>query len=67
MSRLPFPPISEQACQNCRYVRLRKHLGRQRLSCCRHAPRDVGGEQTEAWWPGVQPTDWCGEWTGADL
>lgn len=54
---LAYPPIAEQACKNCRFC--------INLECRRHAPVPQLGQTgtfLDAYWPEVDPTDWCGEW-----
>jgi hypothetical protein len=55
----PFPPLSEQNCQNCRFS---APLESPELQCRRYAPRpdDYDGMLTA--WPAVLGAHWCGEW-----
>ena len=57
---MPFPPIAEQACDNCRFC--------IDLECRRHAPvPQLGQSDTyDAYWPDVCTNDWCGEWAPRD-
>ena len=55
----------EKTCETCRFCRY--YPDEESGECRRYAPRPVlGPEQgverdSEAWWPNVYQTDWCGE------
>ena len=62
-----YPPMAEQKCQNCRYVRA---VNRQDdvMSCRRNPPVpaahrvETGDPTTWGMWPAVLPHLWCGHW-----
>lgn len=63
MSKHPFPPVAEQSCLNCIYLR--------DGFCRRNAPVVFAEPSThytyaQAFWPVVNAGDWCGEWVSAE-
>ena len=59
----PFPPVAEQSCLNCMYLR--------GGFCRRNAPVVFAEPSThytysKAFWPVVKGDDWCGEWVSAE-
>jgi hypothetical protein len=55
----PFPPVKEQFCLNCLYLR----------GCrCRRNPPVIRDETfgTHGIWPRVNGSDWCGEWVAVE-
>lgn len=57
--KAPFPPVAEQSCLNCIYLR--------GGFCRRNAPVVFAEPNThytyrKAFWPVVKADDWCGEW-----
>ena len=55
VTTMKFPPLADQHCGNCRYVRCGE--------CHRHAPR-IGHRGSE--WPAVNSDDWCGQWVAVE-
>lgn len=51
--RYPFPPQTEQRCENCRF--------QVEHQCRRHAPTPAG-DYILARWLTVDGDYWCGEW-----
>jgi len=74
MNSYGYPPLLEQCCDNCRYMRA-SFDDNDALSCRRYAPRwaavspmQVLTELTRSvgWFPAVAPGGWCGEWAPGD-
>lgn len=54
-----YPPLHEQECGNCRYLRFLLRI----WQCRRHAPTISSSQDTIAQWPTISdPGKWCGEW-----
>lgn len=56
---MKFPPVAEQFCLNCMYLR--------GGFCRRNAPVVFAEPSThytyaQAFWPVVKCSDWCGQW-----
>jgi len=62
--KTPFPPVAEQSCLNCIYLR--------DGFCRRNAPVVLAKPSTwytyaQASWPLVLVSDWCGEWISREV
>ena len=71
MASPQFPPITQQNCSNCRYVRTRLLPNgvqpQEQMNCRRSYPKTLVIEGLAySFWPVVVPTDWCGEWVYAE-
>jgi len=72
---IPYPPVAQQSCCNCRYWREDRSLQREdnRRCCCRYAPKPLlsvsfsDEADIEAYWPLVYGDEWCGDWVPQEV
>lgn len=64
----PHPPVAEQSCKSCRYLRTSDValFGKHWHECRHGAPHFEPRLRSRGYWPEVHLSQWCGKWAPAE-